>query len=421
MPKRSLNHKVIAAVLGLVLVLAFGGMASAEKAPGEIRLGVLTDLTGKASAVLGEANKGFADYVRYVNEKQGGLNGHPVKVFPVDTQYEVAKCTAGFRKLVDVHKVHLVNPQGSVIAGAVGQRANEEKVPLVMSFELGIQFPMKGSYIFSTTTPPEAFYPAALDYLVTKKFARDKPLRIGLYMLDIPWTNRVFKAVPEAVKKLGGKAELSFKRLFPASQLDFASQISEVRAAKLDILFFVGHGRQCVAFLKEAKRSGLKDELRIVEYPYAIEAGIRKATGEDAVKGVISPVLLATWDRVDVPGIKFLHELNAEWYPEVKERHWVYLVGWNYARVSLEGIKKALEKVGYDKLDGPAIREGLESLKNLDMQGIIAPVTYSPEVHVTFGDITLSQYEGDGKWQPLGPALPMAPWTPEMLTVEYWK
>jgi branched-chain amino acid transport system substrate-binding protein len=165
----------------------------------------------------------------------------------------------------------------------------------------------------------------------------------------------------------------------------------------------------------------LKDEVQIVEYPYAIEEGIRKAAGEEAVKGVICPALLATWDRTDVPGIKFLHQLNAEWHPEIKDRHWVYLVGWNYARVSVEGIKKALDKVGYDKLDGPAIKEGLESLKSLDMMGIIAPVSYSPEVHVTFGEITLVQYAGEGRWQPISPSLPMAPWSPEMLTQEYWK
>ena len=47
-------------------------------------------------------------------------------------------------------------------------------------------------------------------------------------------------------------------------------------------------------------------------------------------------------------------------------------------RIGCEGIRIALDDVGYDNLDGPAVWKALESIKDLDMGGIIPPVTYSP-------------------------------------------
>jgi hypothetical protein len=44
-----------------------------------------------------------------------------------------------------------------------------------------------------------------------------------------------------------------------------------------------------------------------------------------------------------------------------------------------EGAKRALKAVGYEKLDGEAMKTAYESLTGLDLgQGLVGPCTYSP-------------------------------------------
>ncbi|MCK4722514.1 MAG: hypothetical protein KAT75_04380, partial [Dehalococcoidia bacterium] len=44
-----------------------------------------------------------------------------------------------------------------------------------------------------------------------------------------------------------------------------------------------------------------------------------------------------------------------------------------------EGVKRAVEAVGYENIDGEAMKTAYESLTGLDLsQGIVGPCTYSP-------------------------------------------
>ena len=50
------------------------------------------------------------------------------------------------------------------------------------------------------------------------------------------------------------------------------------------------------------------------------------------------------------------------------------------AMVACEAVKRALEEVGYENLDGRAIKEALDSFKDFDCDGI-KQITYTPEDH----------------------------------------
>jgi ABC-type branched-subunit amino acid transport system substrate-binding protein len=48
--------------------------------------------------------------------------------------------------------------------------------------------------------------------------------------------------------------------------------------------------------------------------------------------------------------------------------------------VAVEAVKRAVEKVGYENLDCPAVKEGLDSLRDFDVYGI-QKISYTPEGH----------------------------------------
>jgi len=53
-----------------------------------------------------------------------------------------------------------------------------------------------------------------------------------------------------------------------------------------------------------------------------------------------------------------------------------YASGWVESMVAVEGVRLALEKVGYDNLSGRAVRDALASLKDFDT-GLIPPISMS--------------------------------------------
>ena len=70
-------------------------------------------------------------------------------------------------------------------------------------------------------------------------------------------------------------------------------------------------------------------------------------------------------------------EFKAEDLPEM------YITGWVQSVFGVHGIRKAMEQVGLENLSGRAVRDALASLKDFDLEGLIAP-TYVSDEHPWF-------------------------------------
>ena len=64
--------------------------------------------------------------------------------------------------------------------------------------------------------------------------------------------------------------------------------------------------------------------------------------------------------------VKLAHELNAKWHPEVKSHASHYIRGFSDVTVVAEALKRAIENVGYDQLNGDAMQVALETINNFD-------------------------------------------------------
>ncbi len=82
---------------------------------------------------------------------------------------------------------------------------------------------------------------------------------------------------------------------------------------------------------------------------------------------------------MEVPGIKLLRDFQMKYWGRLDiqgdEAHSLRV-----AYVACEAMKRAVEDVGYENLDGAALKEGLDSMKDFDTYGI-GPITYTPEDH----------------------------------------
>ena len=116
-------------------------------------------------------------------------------------------------------------------------------------------------------------------------------------------------------------------------------------------------------------------------------------------KGCGSLSSTVTFEDVNVPGVKLAGEVQEKFHGAVKYDTGVSLWGYNQTRIGLEGIRLALDEVGYDRLDGDAVWKALESIEDFDMLGIIPPVSYSPTERRGSTSIRMSQIQsGEAVW-----------------------
>jgi len=63
--------------------------------------------------------------------------------------------------------------------------------------------------------------------------------------------------------------------------------------------------------------------------------------------------------------------------------------------VAIEAIRRAMEDVGYENLDGRAVKEALDTIKDFDPHGMGKGITYTPEDHR--GSASVKIYEVQGR------------------------
>ena len=115
----------------LIAALLFGYTASAGS-DGEIKMGGLFDLTGPTSDVGWHYADGARDYIRYINEVQGGVgNGVKIKLNWVDYQYKIPQAIAAYAKFVKRDRVVAIIGFGTGDSEALKTKIIKDQVPYI--------------------------------------------------------------------------------------------------------------------------------------------------------------------------------------------------------------------------------------------------------------------------------------------------
>jgi len=131
-----------------------------------------------------------------------------------------------------------------------------------------------------------------------------------------------------------------------------------------------------VPVLKDAERLGLLNDIQFSGAENTQSQGLLKAMGA-TVEGYAAPRVYPWWHETDYPGIKLLQDMRRSYggrfdFQGDEANTLAFVV------VAVEAVKRAVEKVGYENLDGPAAKEGLDSIRDFDFYGI-KKLSYTPE------------------------------------------
>jgi len=358
-------------LLGLLVFLFFmttGGLCFGQVVPGvtadTIKLGVLSDLTGKASYYGRACADATTVYFKYVNEK-GGINGRKVEVIVEDHQWNVSQNTAAAKKLLKRDNVFALPISYSTLTTqAMIPLIEEEKVPTIAISEAREMFMPPKRYLFATGTPYDLQIEVALNYIT--KNLKKKDAKFGLLFQD----DDSGVTCRRVLEKWDKEGKIKFVRSEPFKQgdVDYSTQAVNLNRFAPDYTVLMSEARTTASFLREAKKIGFS--CQFIGVSSAVSSGMLDLAGDasEGFWGINSKA--ETYE--DVPGMVFLRQVTEKQMGKYDINPY-YVYGWVNALVMGEGLKRAGRN-----LTREGLVNGLESLKNFDVGGLVAPITYGP-------------------------------------------
>jgi branched-chain amino acid transport system substrate-binding protein len=343
---------------------------------------------------LGPAATKGADFaVKYLNEKLGGIDGHPVKLFKCFTSTSEEQGQTCGQKMVNNKDVKVIGigavgvGDQSLVATVDGQK------PMVYSVAAGPADPKnKNGYALYGDTihvnGPQATYAAKV--LKAKSIAVVHP--------DTASLNASGQAVADAAEKLGLEAK---NVAWNPNASDLVGPLTAAGAPTADVIQSSADPKGCVNLYKALQ--SLKIDTPVVSQPLCLNEDVVKALG-DLPQWTYGIAAQLAGDLTDPTARAYAKVAKEYGVPEEYSRDvWI-----NVTFHQMLTLFQWLNKVGADKLSEQAIAEQAKAFKGPLAFG--APTVHCgkyPEAPAICNDQEkFYKYEGKGKFTPASGWLP---------------
>lgn len=369
----------VAVFVAIAMVLG----ACAPKAPAKervIKVGLMMELTGPGGALnaRGQNVAHYLAYWRWVNEN-GGIRGIRVEPIWDDNGGNTDRAVANFKKYKDAGAVAATNVM-TVQGEALQPLSTRDQMPLIVpSTSDPLQNPQHWTYTF-TPSYTETF--AGLLKWVKDNWKGSGRPRIAQISEEIP----MGKAHIEPGKRMAAELGIDFGPIefVPYTTLDLTPQLLRIRDAKADFVYLPMRPPQHGLALRDAVKLGIADKVEWIIGPQILHWEMMLIMPEVADNRL--GIAYFQYPEEDFAGKQKVVDILSRYVgndPQLKRPvfgsgFWLY---WGPYIIMNDTIGRAIDKVGFDKLDGKAVKEAIESTKNLDMFGAAPPLNFSPTQH----------------------------------------
>ncbi|MGA7326471.1 MAG: ABC transporter substrate-binding protein [Rhodomicrobium sp.] len=377
----------------LAALLLSGAAADAQTKP--IKVGAALDFTKVYTFLTAEYSPGQRDYVSLLNAR-GGIKGTPVELETVDTGNEPQRGIEAYERFKNEGAV-LTDFLSTPVSRAIVPRALADGMNVITAFHGrsdaadGVVFPT----IFPMTPAYWSQATAIVKYIGDKEGNNLKGKKIVLVHIDSPFGKEPIPVFQKLAEQLG----YTFSDVgYPSPGNEQSAQWTQVRRDRPDWVVLWGAGGGQPNSVREALRNGISPD-KIVSVIWLAETdmgivGAEQAKGISRFEGVAS--------GKDVPVIK---AIETEVIAKGKGAGDAAKVGSSYYNIGVatmalfgEGARLALEKEGAP-LTPAKLKKGLESIKGFTADGLLPPVTITPEDHQGGGQGRIATWDGKA-WKP---------------------
>ncbi|HEY9461159.1 MAG TPA: ABC transporter substrate-binding protein [Paralcaligenes sp.] len=344
MLKKLLTFTALTFALAGSLPMQTATAQSANKDP--IRLGFLTIQSGALAAGGRQMEEGLRTFLK---ERNNMIAGRRVELFIGDTAGQPAVTKSKAQELVEKDKVQvIIGPLAAFEALAIDDYIRKVKVPIISpsaAAEDLTQRKLNPWFVRAVGTSAQPTQP--LGEYAAKDLKYKRVVTIGD---DFAFGYESVAGFQRTFEENGGKVVQ--KLWAPLNVADYGTYISEIDPTA-DAICVNFAGSNSVRFLKQYKAYGMKGKMPVIAGMIAMDEGILKSMGDEAL-GIVSAGWYAA--TIDNPANKrFVQEMNKTY----KEDPGYYSIGAYGSALMLE---KALTAVNGNIEDKDAFMKALRSV-----------------------------------------------------------
>jgi ABC-type branched-subunit amino acid transport system substrate-binding protein len=355
----------------------------------EILFGMATPLSGNASSLGIDGQKGAEVFIKWIND-QGGTNGRQWRLVTQDDGFDPQKKITAVRYLIEEEDVFAV--WGDVGSGAVAALPvfEETGVPYLFPYALAPDMyePTKPNVF--TIVPASSLQEEANGNWIAENYpghAEDDP-KFGMLTLNSPDGADAVKGFKASAAGEWVVAEQQFER----TTTSWKPQLEALKSAGVTDVMLHASDAWTAKMLAEAQEIGF--DATFYASTGAVTLLIFDLAGDDVVEGTHAVSILAAANDTEVPGVQEFLDAFAEYEPGYQPGTFA-LHSW----VGGLAIAEALNQIeGTPTRE--ALMESLESIEDFSTDGITGNLTFTEEQHLGTDQVLIVEAEG-GQWTPV--------------------
>jgi len=383
---------VLSTLSGIALLLG-ASSASAQQAP--VKFGLCYDLSKAYTFITPQIVQAVKDYADILNAK-GGLEGSPIEIIAQDHGNEPQRGIECYEKLKR-EGVMIFDTLSTPVSRAVLPRAMTDGNILLQSF-VGRGDAIDGD-VFKWVFPIGPTYWGQManniQYIKNQHKGNLKGVKVGFIYPDYAFGQEPIPILKTLAEKEGFELNL-FPNPMPGR--DQAAVWTQIRRFNPDWVITWNLSAMHVVAAREMKRNGIPMD-KLISVNWLNEVDINNIGAADA-KGLKRGTNVAGGQDHAI-----IKQIIADLYDKGKGngdrknlQDVYYNTGLAMYSVAFEGVRNAI-KAGGRPLTPAKIKTGLESLRNFDANGLLAPVTVTAQDHGGGGKTRIEMWDG-AKWVP---------------------
>lgn len=371
-------------LLALIVVTIPFLANSAEKPIREVVVGNFSAMTGPVSVTHLMCLSGSKDYLSYLNEEKGGIEGKKgkvkVKYLSYDTQHVASKAKDGFLRLRGDGMI-VATHCASMHTDALMLDYEQYKIPLVTG-SIGNHWPndwVYGNYHTGTANSQRT----NLAWMKKEWIKAGKPggtLTVGVISSDEPSAVTAVNKLDVYAKREGMKYVLE---TFPRGSTDVSAQLLRLKNAGAWCISVSASAPPAVVIIRSA--NDLKLNIPLTSSPISTLGEIIALAGPELAEGYQGQY---TYEPMSInpnlplsPGMVLVKKIWKNYHPGEVERD-MYVNGILSGMIIAEALKLALDEIPPEKLNGETVKTyGIDKIRNFDGMKLTAPFSYSPGNH----------------------------------------
>ncbi|RCX09451.1 ABC transporter substrate-binding protein [Extensimonas vulgaris] len=385
--KRILIKYLVATGLGL----AASGMAHAQQEP--IKLALCYDLTKAYGFVTPQFAQAARDYAKIVNQK-GGIEGHPVEILVQDHGNEPQRGIECYEKMKREGAI-TYDFMSTPVSRALIPRMMDDKRVMIQAIT-GRGDAINGEvfkWIFALGPTYWGQVANDIQYIKDQAKGNIKGKRIAYVYPDYPFGQEPIGVLKTLAEKEGFEL---FLAPHPLPGNDQAAVWTQIRRFNPDWVISWNLSNMHVVAAREMKRNGIPID-KYISVNWFNEVDINNI-GPDNAKGIKRGTnVVGGQDHPLIQQIiKDLYDKNQGSGDRKHLNDIYYNTGLAIYTIVFEGARLAVKQGGWP-LTPEKMKKGLESIKNFDAGGLMAPITVTAKDHGGGGKTRVDMWDGK-KW-----------------------